>query len=419
MELLVAGFAIVLLANAAEPLRDWAAVMRTNAGENFYGELLTGSLTLVVQVGAVFTVANLVISVILRSLWISAIGVRSFSGEIDLSDIRAAPRFDRFLRRRLGPFDRYVERLDNLCSAVFALSFLIVFCLVGITGFVVLFALSGRGLGAVFEYYYGEVTGQPPIMLVLLLLSVFAVMVALVSFSVADFMSGSRLKRVTWLTPFYYPLYRLSGWVSLSRLYRPLYYNLVDHPLGRRLVALLVPFAAVLLGVMTFRAEVFTSTYPRRGDFAYGGIGDYGGGDVYGLYRQPHFDAPPDGATAGLYVPLLGARASPMLDTCELALKRLSNVTPGQLGRDGVGYGIERYRAAADCLGGFHRILVDGRPIEGTSFIFRQQEHQIDGALYTEIDLRGLPPGRHFLTVERTRSDSGYHHLGTIPFFRH
>lgn len=77
----------------------------------------------VVLAGAsLFVLLNLIIHVILRGLWISAVGLRSVSGDIDFDHLKLAPRFDGFLRRKTGSFDAYIERLENLCSIVFSIN---------------------------------------------------------------------------------------------------------------------------------------------------------------------------------------------------------------------------------------------------------------------------------------------------------
>ena len=73
-----------------------------------------------------FILINLVLHVLLRGIWISTLGLRYVSGEIDFDKLRLAPRFDRFLRRRIVSFDQYILRLENLCSVIFAFTFLIV-----------------------------------------------------------------------------------------------------------------------------------------------------------------------------------------------------------------------------------------------------------------------------------------------------
>lgn len=418
MELLVAGFATVLLANALDPIGAWAAALRTNAGEEYFANLLVGALTTLVTVGVYLTLANLIISVIMRSLWISAIGVRSFSGDIDLDTIGARPRFDAFLRRRLRSFDRYIERLDNVCSAVFALSFLLVFALLGVTVFFVLFAAAGRTLGQTTQLFYDKSDVDFAYVFIPLVLCLAFVSVLIGALSVIDFVSGGALKRIRWLAPVYYPVYRFTGWISLARIYRPLYYNLVDHPLGRRLVLLLVPVAGITLSAMLFKGETFTPDYPREGTFGYGGRADFGEGDAYALVKRPHLDGEPRGDLIGLYIPLRGPGHSHMMDSCEMDLERLSNVGPGHFERQGLAYGLETYSNAVDCVAGFHRVSIDGSPLANLSYVFRQQEYELDGAIYTELDLSTLPSGRHFVSVERIRTDSGYAHVATIPFLR-
>ena len=51
----------------------------------------------------------------------------------------------------------------------------------------------------------------------------------------------------------YYPIYRYFGFLTFASLYRPLYYNLIDHKLGRRLAIMILPIALAIVILMSLQ----------------------------------------------------------------------------------------------------------------------------------------------------------------------
>ena len=126
LELLISGFALFLLIGAKEPLEDLML------SANFLSLSITRDYLVMVPIMVAFVgwfllLFNMFLHVLFRGLWISTIGLRYVSGEIDYGALRFSPRFVDYLRKRIGTFDRYIERLENICSILFAFTFLLVF----------------------------------------------------------------------------------------------------------------------------------------------------------------------------------------------------------------------------------------------------------------------------------------------------
>ena len=102
LELLVAGSAVLGLAAAEAPLTTYVEVLTGNLAFTSGGRILSPVVRSVVYYAWFFTVANLILSVLLRSLWVASLGVRSFSGGIELDGFGFAAVFERFLRRGGG-----------------------------------------------------------------------------------------------------------------------------------------------------------------------------------------------------------------------------------------------------------------------------------------------------------------------------
>ena len=129
LELLISGFAIFLLAGAFEQL-DFISyqIKLLTTGSSYFGTLYV-PFQILLGVWYVLII-NLILHVLLRGLWISTIGLRYVSGEIDFKLLNFNSTFDRFLKRRIVSFDLYIQQLEQLCSIVFAFTFLIIFILI-------------------------------------------------------------------------------------------------------------------------------------------------------------------------------------------------------------------------------------------------------------------------------------------------
>jgi hypothetical protein len=239
LELILTGFAIFLILGLKEPLDDLLdnALRISLASTKF--SLIFIQLAAAKAVWFII-ITNLIIHLFLRSLWISTIGLRYVSEDIELDQLKLAPVFKRFLERNVKGFDYYIERLEKICSTIFAFTFLIIFVILSCLIYVLILTAFSQLILEPIEKW-NEGFGKPitNIFNGLLLISTIIYLI--------DFVSLGWIKRIKWLAPFYYPVYRLLGWMTLAPLYRPLYYNLIDNRFGRWVGLLIVPYIIIAL----------------------------------------------------------------------------------------------------------------------------------------------------------------------------
>ncbi|MDO6600024.1 hypothetical protein [Tenacibaculum sp. 1_MG-2023] len=237
LELLISGFAIFGLINAIEPLniigREAAAL--ESQYKVFYFVAKTSCYILII---------NLIIHVILRGLWIGAIGLRYVSNEIDYEELNYSKRFTQYLKKRVGSFDDYIAKLENYCSILFAVTFLTLFYFISIfTSLFLVFYLAGSIF--IESGLFSEFTGTA-------FLGFFGIFYFLFAFVVfIDFITQGGLKKKEWTSLLYMPIYKVFSILTLSFLYRPLVYNFLDNKFGRRLAFILVPVYAVIFFIST------------------------------------------------------------------------------------------------------------------------------------------------------------------------
>ncbi|MFT6356563.1 MAG: hypothetical protein ACJAYJ_000772 [Saprospiraceae bacterium] len=141
---------------------------------------------------------------------------------------------------------------------VFAFTFMIVFILIS-------FGLWFCTLGVVIEFL---VKGLLEPILPRLAYTILVSFVVFFSFTTGliyffDFLTLGWLKRKKWASKFYYPIYRFYSFITLSSLYRPIYYNLINHKYGRNLSKLLIPYILIVLFFASISVE-YHPHYPKE-----------------------------------------------------------------------------------------------------------------------------------------------------------
>jgi hypothetical protein len=233
LELLISGFAIFGLFTAFPHIE-----IAAKAAEN--DEKIYSFVVLIVAlISCGILIFNLLLHVVLRGLWIGALGLRYVSGDIDYEELNYSLKFTNYLKKNVGSFDRYIARLETYCSIIFAISFLLIFyviafifTIVSIVAIVKL-TLDNDNLNDTLKLWIG------------IPLLVFLSIGMVITF--IDFLSLGWLKKKKWISRIYFPIYWVFSKITLSFLYRPLVYNFLDNKFGRRISFALVPIYIIIL----------------------------------------------------------------------------------------------------------------------------------------------------------------------------
>ncbi|NND50906.1 MAG: hypothetical protein HKN54_00785 [Flavobacteriaceae bacterium] len=233
LELLISGFAIFGLFTAYPVLTD--AVNEAQNSQQIYKFVIS----LIGVISSSILIFNLLLHVLLRGLWIGALGLRYVSGDIDYESLKYSPKFTRYLQKNVGSFDKYIATLENYCSVIFAVSFLLIFYVLAITFTIICISLLAN-------YVIGSDTlpswlskGVGITLVIFIVIGMFLTLI--------DFVTLGFLKKKKWISKIYFPVYWIFGFITLSFLYRPLVYNFLDNKFGRRLSLALVPFYILIL----------------------------------------------------------------------------------------------------------------------------------------------------------------------------
>ena len=239
LELLISGFAIFGLITAIPHIRT-AMIVAENDRELFYF-----IPTLIAFTACSILIFNLLIHVILRGLWIGALGLRYVSGEIDFEKLNYQNKFTKHLKKKIVSFDKYVATLENYCSVLFAISFLLIFYVISIA-IILLTIISITTL--VISNNDLPKTLRTVIGVLFLVFILFGTLLVFI-----DFLTQGYLKKNKWLSKIYFPFYWVFSFLTLTFLYRPLVYNFLDNKFTRRLSFFLVPSYIAISVLVSFK----------------------------------------------------------------------------------------------------------------------------------------------------------------------
>ncbi|MGB3799046.1 MAG: hypothetical protein WA952_04480, partial [Lewinella sp.] len=360
----------------------------------------------------VITLVNFFFHVVLRCLWIGAIGSRSVMGRTVIARRKLAPKFERFLRRRSGNFDLYINRLDDTASLVFAFTFLLIIVtlsFISVTLFLVILAL---GIAQVTGVTWAVVT----LGLLIAIISLFGIVYLI------DFLTGGWLKRFRWFSYVYFPMYRLFGWITFARIYRPLYYNLLNRRGGRWLIVMLIPYLGLSLYALTL--EVSPNKYVAR---------EYITEDrnsAFTLDPDHYQDSNPNKPAIGeIVIPAQIIRASPLrvslplfhmyedviAQQCEDLPKHYESTIHSELfDNSEVGFykapdslasnHVELTRPVMDCLTSGMELVLDGVVIGLDDALLTESELTSYKEIIKFVPIDTLPPGLHQLTLRQMQT---------------
>ncbi len=233
LELLISGFAIFGLFSTLEPLQDFAMVKRFEQNTFQYIFINTIYITCII---AIF---NLILHVLLRGLWIGAVGIRSVSGDIDFDQLNIAKIFRTHLKNRIGSFDKYIINLENYSSILFGVTFLIAFITIAVSLNFLIFIF--------FTVFLVEDDFLPFELKAVLGFILFPAFFLGHLITIIDFVIPGVVKRSPDVAKVYMPIYKVFSILTLSFIYRPILYNLLDNTFGKKIIYSLIPIYGILI----------------------------------------------------------------------------------------------------------------------------------------------------------------------------
>tara|TARA_R110001592_G_scaffold286504_1_gene555097 strand:- start:3242 stop:4690 length:1449 start_codon:yes stop_codon:yes gene_type:complete len=267
LELLITGFSIFLLATGIGEYNDINRNIqenKLNPGANGINPLLSISINFIldtIPIGMKFFLINLLIHLLLRGFWIGIVGLSSVSNFIDYDKLGFKGKFRKYMPENVRSLDELIVYLDKISSVIFAYTFLLVFSIVSV---VIVFAI---GVSLMSVTVVLSTSSELTIWVAMLnLLTVFVVflyfILAIIFF--LDTLFFSAFKKSKWFSVLYYPIYRFFSVITLSILYRSIYYHLITTYKKKQIIGVSSVLVVVLLITLKADALDVNVFYPER-----------------------------------------------------------------------------------------------------------------------------------------------------------
>ena len=242
LELLVSGFTIFLLLNAFESLSKFIDEFEFHLQSNGLFYVLIIFLLFTLKISLIVLIINLIVHLTLRGFWIGAVGLRSVGANIDFSKLRYNKFFEEKLKKNMVGMDDLIIKLDKVCSVIFSFTFLIIFLFVSFALFFVFISLVALALDKIDDISPEWLQQAFDILFPSI---VFALLLSGLMYLI-DSLSLGFFKKIRFLRKFYYPIYKFYSIITLSFLYRSIYYNLITKFPKKSIRWILTPYLLLI-----------------------------------------------------------------------------------------------------------------------------------------------------------------------------
>lgn len=246
LELLISGLALIGIWSSRGLLLEVDYYLQVNS----YGdaENMAKFFVSILWFSWAIFLTNLLIHIIVRGMWIGAIGLRYVSGDIDFDELNYSKTFTDYYQKKIVSYDHFIEKLERFSSVIFSFTFLLFFMLLSFftSLFIVIF------VGNIIGYFTDNSTSSGMIYGLLFALYGFFGLIVFV-----DFLTLGGLKKVKdpGFSKVYLWIYRFFSFISLSFLYRPILLNFIDNSYTRRLFFISIPYALLIIFGFNFYFE--------------------------------------------------------------------------------------------------------------------------------------------------------------------
>jgi hypothetical protein len=248
-EILLSGIVLYGLFQTPELLDKLLVFVQVNL---YGGNSDIDNLVAILKVAIYWLTLGLILHLISRGIWVGMVGLSfTFPKGINIERLHLSPKFKNHLEK-IPSIQSIIISLEKLCSSLFSISFMLFMCMIG--GYFFFLALLIIPLMTLaYIFFDGNWSGFNDMFLATYVITL--VVIALIG--LIDFVTLGFIKRFKWLSRIYWPIYRFISILTLSRLYRPIYYSIVSNFSKWKISIFLIAFVSI-----SFKMIDSDSTYP-------------------------------------------------------------------------------------------------------------------------------------------------------------
>lgn len=354
------------------------------------------------KVSVFWLVLGLIVHLITRGIWIGLVGL-SFvlPGGMKRSELKFAKEFDKEIDR-IPSINSLIIRWEKICSSIFSISFLLFMSVIGAYAFV--FCLLGVPffLSDFFEVYEAAEPYWDAYSIVILIIAIIVLI---------DYLTFGLVKKIPVFSKVYLPFSRVVRVISLSFLYRPIYYTWASH--ANRWIFIVVMTLFIVANYVladrffqTDQVDVENSNvslyFSTMGEGAYSGYYEDMDEEFYSFRAQIPSDII-EGNVLRVFVAMSPDHEEDIVTMC------------------GFNTEDERWRIGAEnaleCLEGAYQLSLGDSLLSNVNYKFHYRQSNEQKGLLTWLDISTLPEGMNELKVKLILEKDTIRYA-EIPFYK-
>lgn len=406
-EILISGIVLFALFQIPPYIKQGADYLNTYSTTIFSNGYVDEVLAAILLSANYWLILGFTTHLISRSIWVAFVGLSYvYDDGIRLENLKYGDKYKQIIERS-GNYRERIVKLEKFCSGIFAISFLLFMCVMGVS----FFLLIVGGIIAVLFEIWPEFPNYSFL--------IDRVLFSIIGIYLIDFMSLGLFKRIPILNKIYYPFYKVMSVLTLSPLYRSIYYGIVSNhkrwkvALGMFLFVLITLVMAVSIKENKNIFSTIELVVRDGDDFIFPGNYKNLAGDGPSKYFILESDVIEKNVVKVLLVNGGQEQQESIMKSCDYeALSKNENLDLDSL--------------KLVCLENFYKLELDGEEIHPHYFYYEDKSIGREG-LMAYVDLSLLPRGIHQFTLylkfqidgtvsERMRADVEF--FKDAPMFR-
>lgn len=215
-EILISGIVLFTLFQLPEQFEYFGAYIIKYSNPLISNGTIDESLIESMKIGVYWLTIGFSTHLAFRCIWVAFVGLSyAYPNGIKKQNLPYSKIYLKHINSELD-FIEIIKRLERLCSTLFALSFLLFMIVFGVLTFIIFLTLLVLLIVTLFPDFSGF-NYVDNITSILFIVYIF------------DFVTLGLIRRVPYLSKVYYPFYRLLGFLTLSFLYRDVFYHFISN----------------------------------------------------------------------------------------------------------------------------------------------------------------------------------------------
>ncbi len=216
-EILLSGIVLFGLFKIPEQLDNLLWYVKNNiSGSGDWNNFVS-----MMKVAIYWLITGLFLHLIARGLWVGLVGLSYvFPDGVNKEKLNFKYGFKNTILKIPFPVDS-IEKLERLCSSLFSISFMLFMSIVG--AYIYLFITIILPVVLLFRVFEFETNNNVVFGIYILTILASGLLYMI------DFLTSGLLKRIKYFSKVYYYIHRIISFLTLSPIYRPIYYSLVSN----------------------------------------------------------------------------------------------------------------------------------------------------------------------------------------------